>query len=561
VPERCVSSSTAKSNFEDIKYFGEYWDITIGQLKEMAGSQFTEKEYRDIAEKASNTDFNSSNVNDYYDKFMCYPWDKTKITILDLVWFSPDKETHQVGTNKFGNVAVTQKEYSWWSDLDKKGVSVKNFNEKNKSQVIQFNLDNQYQAMWIRGTDYVFNYGKSKNMLKNESSLGRVISPYTVYKLKKCPIETAIPVFDNIQINWLQYQHHAAMSRPSGLDIEFSALQDISIQGAGGTKLTPKQVLQIYFDTGVLMWRKRDAHGNLANWRPINELQNGLNPAAAQHFQNVVGNISLLRDLLGLNELTDASTPNSEMGVGVAKIATQAVDDALRGLQYGFDQINLLTHEKTVMHITAMAAVGMAPHYTEALGMNAMATLGLLSDLTHHELGTYLMKEPSLEMRARIFTYCQGAVKNGSMFDYEAMEVENEPNIWRAIKLLKMYRAQKEKKAMQQQQATYQMEQDKNVASAQATAEFASQSEQAINESKVQLAWNQAKANVFQDKELTANKAFLLSIEYELKQGLELSKEEERRMTALMKENVSGRYDLMAAEMKGKQQVKKPPAR
>lgn len=552
IPERCVSSSTSKSNFEDIKYFGEYWDLTIGQLKELAGSQFTEDEYRKIAEDATGSKFNEFNLQEYYDEYMCYPWDRTKVTILDLVWFSPDWETYQVVKSKYGNVAPIRKEFKWWQSLDAKGVSVDKFNETNENKVIRFPLDNQYQAMWIKGTKFIFNYGKSKNMLKNESNLGRTISPYTIYKIKKCPIETAIPVFDNIQINWLQYQHHAAKSRPSGLDIEFSALQDMSLEGAGGTKMTPKQILQIYFDTGILLWRRKDGHGNLANWRPINELQNGLNPAAAQHLQNVLTNINLLRDQLGLNELTDASTPNSDMGVGVAKIAASATDDALRGLQFAFDQINLLTHEKTVMHISGMAASGLAPYYVDALGMNSMATISLMSDLTHHQLGCYLMKQPSMEMRARIFGYCQEAVKAGTLMDYEAMEIELEPNIWRSIKLLKTYRAQKDRKAQQQQTQMYKQEEEKNIRSAQATAQFNTDSELQIAQSKSDLAWDTAQAEVFKDTKISANKAFLLQVEYKLKQGVALSLEEERRLTTLMNTAAQGRINLQIASMKPK---------
>ena len=553
VPERMGMSSSTKDNFEEAKFVFEDWDMTIGQLKEIAGDQFTEEVYKKIAETVNNATYNQSNIREYYDKNLCYPWDSTKVTVRDLIWFSPDWETYQVLKTPLGNVDVVEKEYEWWEEQRMNKMTEQSFNQQNPgSEVIRYSLDNQYQCMWIKGTKYVFNYGKSKDMLKNESNLGRTISPYTIYKIKKSPVETAMPVFDNIQINWLQYQHHIAKSRPAGLDIEFTALQDISLEGAGGKKMTPKQVLKVYFDTGILLWRRKDAQGNNTNFRPISELQNGISPAALQHFNNILNNINLLRDQLGLNELTDASTPNSEMGKAVANIAAGSTEDALRYTYFAFDQINLLTHEKTVMFISGMAATGLAPHYAQAIGMDKISTLALLGDLTHHELGCYLMRQPSEEMRARLSGYIQEGVRTMALTNYEAMEIEMEPNIYRAIKLLKMYAGQKEKKAMAQQQAMYKAEEEKNAASAQSTAEAKLQVEGQIWQFKKDYAWEQARADVWASKQKTSDQAFLIQLQSKLAVGEKLSEEEQKRLTELMAIERKGQFDLQIASMKPK---------
>jgi len=550
IPERCVSSSSSKDLNDDIKYFGEYWDITIGQLKEIAGDQFTQAQYREIAESLGNNRFDNVNVQEYYDQYMCYPWDSTKITVLDLIWFSPDWETHQIGKDSYGNPAISKKDYGWWDKLQKKGVTEKSFNEANESKVIRFSMDNQYQCMWIRGTKFVFNYGKSKDMLKNESNLGKTVSPYTVYKMKRSIIDIIIPILDNIQINWLQYQHHAAKSRPSGMSIEFTALQDITLAGAGGKALTPKQALQIYFDTGIILWRRRDAHGQLANWKPIEEMQNGLNPAAAQHFQNVLNNIGLLRDQIGLNELTDASTPNSEMGKAVAKMASGATDVALKTLHYGFDQINLGTHEKTVMFISGMASTGMAPHYSHAIGQESMGVLSVLSDITHHELGCYLMKQPTEEMRARLALYVARGIEAGTLREYEAMEIEMEPNIYRAIKLMKMYWGQKQRDA--EATATRQMQDNTQaqIASNQAAEEAKMQSLMSEYEMKGQFAWTEAQAKDWQDAQMKSREAFLMNVKAKLDKDQALTDAEQDRLTKLMVVDRTGQYQMRAAAMK-----------
>jgi hypothetical protein len=556
-PRRMGMSSTLKSTCDDIKWMFEDWDITIGQFKEIAGDELTEAQYRDIAETATNSSFDGVDINRYFAENMCYPWDNTKITVKDAVWFSPDWETQQIKKNELGNVTIFQKAFEWWQDLMSKGVTEKSFNERNENKVVRYCLDNQYQALWVKGTKYVVKYGKSKDMLKNESSIGKTVGPFCVYKLKKSPIETIIPTLNNIQINWLQYQHHAAKSRPAGLDIEFSALQDISLDGAGGTRMKPKEVLRLYMETGIILWRRKAADGQNSNWRPINELQNGMSPAMKEHFMNILNDISLLRDQLGLNELTDASTPNSEMGKAVALMASGATDDALRPLFHGFDQINLGTHQRTVMTFSGMARTGLAPEYVEALGMQSMAVVGLLSDLTMHELGCYMIKEPSNEEKAMVNQYMlEGTKPGGWLYPEEALEIQNEPNTYRKVRLMKMYRQQKIQQAQADKAQDVQMNAQAQSQAAQDAANAAMAQAQQEHDQAKELAWETARAEAWKDKQLSTNKAFVLQMEYKLKNNLALSEEEQRRYTELLKTDRQGEWAIRKEQAKPKPVVK-----
>lgn len=558
IPERMVASATTSDNFENCKYIGEYWDLTIGELKEIAGMTFTEAEYKDIAEKATGNSFSTFNVKDYYERNFCYPWDRTKITVLDITWWSPNEAIYTQDVNNFGNVQVNEKSYEWWAALRGKGVTEQSFNQQNKSQVIIQPLNDQYGAMWILGTKYVFGQGKTKDMLKNESDMGKTVGPYCMYSLKKdCLIRQLIPVFDMIQINWLQYQHHTAKSRPSGPAIEFSALQDISIEGAGGRKMKPKEVLELYFDTGILLWRRRDAAGNMSNFKPIEELVNGINPAAKEHLLSVIQLIDLVRGIIGLNEVTDASTPNSEMGKSVANLAVGGTQDAIKYIFHGFDSINVGTQLRTTMHISQMAATGMAPDYTEAIGLDNMAFMGLMSDLTVHEFGCYLIKQPTQEMRAVLDGYCQAGIVNGTLYEEEAFEIKMEPNIYRAIRLLKVYRQQKLDQKQAEVAAQQQGEMQKNIGSAQATAQAAQQTMQMETDAKVQQAWQEAQARVWESKATLADKAFLLNLEAKLKMNLALTEAEQDRLTAMSTAQIAGEYALQAAKLKPKPQPSK----
>lgn len=550
--ERMIAGHSTKANFEDCPWMGEYWDLTIGELKELAGSEFTEEQYKRIAEEVGNKSFGSidSTENiDFYNKNYFYPWDSSKITVLDGTWTSPDEKVYQTKTDDSGNVVTYEKEYDWWRNLRAKGVTEQSFNATNENQVVIQPLNNWYQGMWIVNTKYVFSYGIAKNMLKDETTLGKAIGPYCIYRIKKSPVEIIVPILNNIQINWLQYQHHAAKSRPSGMDIEFTALQDISLGGAGGKRLDPKEVLEIYFDTGILLWRRKDISGANSNFRPINELQNGLNPAAAQHFTNVVNNIDLLRGMIGENELTDASTPNSEMGKHVANLATGSNRDAQKYIHFAFDQINLGTQRRTVMYISGMASVGMAPEYSEALGEQTMSFMASMSDIGSHSYGAYLMKQPTEEMRARLFVYTQNGIKNGTLYEEEAFEIENEPNIYRSIRLLKKYRQDKIKQQQAQQQQMMQDELAKNTESVKASETEKRNTAKETTDAKIQVAWEQAKAKVWAAKQSIGDEAFILNLKSKLARGEAISDEEQRRITELATGDQQGQYQLAIAKL------------
>lgn len=562
--ERTVSSPSSKPNYEDVQWVGEYWDLTIGELKELAGGQFTEEEYRDIAQNKSSQQFgaiDSADVRKFYNDNYCYPWDSTKITVLDAIMFSPDQKIYQLKRDKDGNQVRVEKPYSWWANLTAKGVTEKSFNEKNENPVIIEPKNNVYQGMLIVGTKYCFNYGLCKDMLKDESTKGKALSPFTFYSVKKSIVEIIRPILDNIQVNWLQYQHHAAKSRPAGLDIEYTAIQDIRLNGAKGKPMTPKQALQLYFDTGIMLWRRKDIAGNLSNFRPINQLENGLGDAAAKHFQNILNDIDLLRSMVGENELTDASTPNSEMGKHVANLATGGSRDAQKYLHFAFDQINLGTQRRTAMYISNMASNGYAPTYAETIGESSVAFMSIMEDVSMHTLGVYLMKQPTEEMKAKLSVYIQNGVKNGSLLEEEAFEIENEPNIYKAINLMKKYRQDKMRAKERDDERISKIEEDRNVRVAQAAEEEKRKTLDKEKEVKEAIAMAAARAEVWKSRQTVGDEAFILNLKSKLARNEALTKEEERRLTELSKISAKGEFDLEIANINAEKAAKSEKAR
>lgn len=563
IPERFVSNNCKENDLSDFQHGGEYFDVTIGELRELCQDQLSEKELMDIANKVVGANqWDAKDVPVVLTNDNRYPYDHVKVTIADFIYFSPDEEVYEIVPNKFGNVKVYEKSFDWMHGVSAESYNNDATNRKRQSTMVRRQLNNLYGGMWVVGTDHVFNYGKQKNMLRNESNIGTCIGPYMMYTTNFDALARQLkPVFHNIQLNWLQYQHHILKSRPSGLDIEYSALQNINIKGPNGTKMTPKEVLELYFDTGILLWRRNDAWGNANNWRPVNELQNGLNPAAAQHFQNIVNGIDLLRTILGMTELAAAETPNPETTKGAQELSLTAVDDSLRYLHHGFDQIKLGAAKRKIMHMSALAANGIGPDYVEALGVDSAAFLSQLAEMGAHEYGVYAMREPSEKMKQRILVYIQEGLATQSLTHSEAFEIENERNPYRAIRMMKVYEERKQQQKMKEAQAMYEMEKEKNIDSANATEQAKRDTLQLEAEIRMQEAPILAQSEILKNQELIRDQILLEKV----KQNGTLTLEEKKRVTALMVEDKRGHWKMLEmdkkiAEQKIKEKNKPKPA-
>jgi len=131
-----------------------------------------------------------------------------------------------------------------------------------------------------------------------------------------------------------------------------------------------------------------------------------------------------------------------------------------------------------------------------------------------------------------------------------------EPNIYRSIRLLKMYSAQKQKAAQEQQsrdiQENAKAQQDSLMAKAQEDARLAAEDRQGASE----LEWDKARAKVWASKQEVSNQIFMKQVESQLAKGEALTTEQERRVTELMKVDRQGEWNVRVAQMKPKPTAK-----
>ena len=461
-PRNVIINHCKKNDFSDAQYIGEVIEMTIADLKQMAGNQFSESEYEDIAKNVLGR---YGNPREWLDNLSIFNkgYDQFNIRVLDIEFFSVNDMVFEQRIDRRGNKIYAKAKYD---DRNKR---------KDKFERVSYKV--VYKGRWIIDTNYLFDYGLSTNMKRAKSSLMDTKMSYHLfapefYDMNAHGImEQVIPIADAIQIAWYRLQNVINQSRPKGIMIEMGALEDIPL-GSGGKKLDPMSVLDLYNKTGTLVYRKADAQGRMTNYRPIEELENGLGRDAMSYWQLIQNHIQMLRDITGMNEMTDGSTPDPRTLTTVAKLAYEGTNNALYSIVQGDKFLLEDLANDIILRLQDVAETGEVKGYIRALGSNTMKFFKMSSNVALYEFGIFLEDRPTDDQRAMLMQQVQAGQAGGLLDIEDAIIIQNTDNLKVAQQLLafkiKKRREQEEEKAMRQQQMNAQVQQESAMVAEQA---------------------------------------------------------------------------------------------
>jgi hypothetical protein len=135
------------------------------------------------------------------------------------------------------------------------------------------------------------------------------------------------PQADQIQIAYYKLQQYIGEAKPNCFDIELGAIEDITL-GKAGKALEPQEILNLVSQRNILVWRRTGSSGT-EHARPINELPGGIGDEANRWFGVIQAHIQTIRDVLGLNEFTDGSSPDPRSLTTTANLAVEASNNSL----------------------------------------------------------------------------------------------------------------------------------------------------------------------------------------------------------------------------------------
>ena len=155
-----------------------------------------------------------------------------------------------------------------------------------------------------------------------------------MYKGEVMPLMQVMrPLLDDLYEANLKLRQMLYAAVPKGVSIDVGALIGAGFSmGPGQENMTPKDLLDLYFQRGILIANTGDRTMAGTSYKPIEELENGLPRDFMTLNQHIAVLVERLEDIAGLNKSFLGSTQSSEKGKAVTEyeiMSTQSVLDYL----------------------------------------------------------------------------------------------------------------------------------------------------------------------------------------------------------------------------------------
>ena len=470
-PAYMVYSYTEDPNFEDIYYVGEVKSITIAELK---------KEFPDISK-------------DELERIQKMPGNRQFLT----GWAGYDENTVQVmyfDYKTFSNQVfkIKQTDQGLTKALEKDDT----FNppENDSFEKVSRSIEVLYSGAKVLGTDTMLRWELAENMSRPLADTTKVEMNYSICapRMYKGRIESlvskCIGFADMIQLTHLKLQQVMSKMVPDGVYLDMDGLAEVDL--GNGTNYNAAEALNMYFQTGSIVGRSLTQDGDQnAGKVPIQELSSSSGQGKIQSLiQTYQYYLQMIRDVTGLNEARDGSTPDKQTLVGLQKMAANASNTATRHIKQASLYITLRIAENIALKIAdALEFPLTAESLVNTISNYNVNTLVEISNLNLHDFGIFLELEPDEEEQQQLEQNIQVALQGGGIDLEDAIDLRQIKNLKLANQMLKIRRKQKGK-----QEQENQIQQSKAQANAQAdAAEKIAMSEvqkqEAISGSKVQF--------------------------------------------------------------------------
>ena len=481
-PANLVYSYTESPYFEDIYYVGEVKVIPINELKK----QFPNLDDEDLEtiKEQPHSRRNSYNRTQNSDDYI----DKNQIEVLYFNYKTYMNEVYKVKQTSTGASKIIIKDDTFNPPAE---ILDDKFEKVSKS------IEVLYEGALIVGTKKLLKWEMAKNMMRPKSDYTKVKMNYSIVapRIYKGRIESLVGRItgfaDIIQLTHLKLQQVMSRMVPDGVYLDADGIAEVDL--GNGTNYNPQEALNMFFQTGSIIGRSLTADGDMNPGKvPIQEIASG---SGGQKMQTLIQTynyyLQMIRDVTGLNEARDGSTPDKNALVGVQKLAAANSNTATRHiLQAGLFITSELAECLSLRISDVIEYSPTKSAFIQSIGVHNVATLEEVSNLHLHDFGIFIELTPDEEEKAMLENNIQVAVAQQGIDLEDAIDLREIKNIKLANQLLKIRRKKKQEKDQLIQQQNIQAQAQAN-AQAQAAASQAEVQKQqsliAINSEMEQL--------------------------------------------------------------------------
>jgi len=535
-PADLVYSYTESPYFDDIYYVGETKEIPINELVKQF-PKLTEEEIKTLIDKQG---FRTDNVSNS---------DKNKVQVLYFNY-----KTHMNNVFKLKKLGSGAEKAIEKDDTFDPPVKSMDGNFERLERVVE----TLYEGVYIVGADKMLKWKMCENMMRTDSDFNRVKMNYQIVapRIYEGRIESLVGRItgfaDMIQLTHLKLQQVMARMVPDGVYLDADGLAEIDL--GNGTNYSPQEALNMFFQTGSVIGRSFTSEGEGNPGKiPIQQINNGVNGGKLQSLiQTYNYYLQMIRDVTGLNEARDASTPDRNALVGVQKMAAANSNTATRHVLQSMLYITAQVAECLSLRIADIIEYSPTKDaFIRALGAHNVATLDEMKNLHLYDFGIFIELMPDDEEKQVLENNIQVSLQQGGIDLDDAIDLRNVRNVKLANQMLKVKRKKKQEREQQMQQQNIQAQSQANQQAQQAAAQAEVQKKQGLAQADAQLEQtkNQLKTQYLQ-AEVEAKKQ-LMAYEFELNSKIEMMKQQtSTQLEGMREDRRDNRVDMQAAHQK-----------
>ena len=511
-PANIVYSYTESPYFEDVYYVGEVKEVPLNELKKQF-PWLTEKEMDTI----SKTGYQN---NGFYDRTVSnYDYsDSNTVQVLYFNFKTYMNEVYKVKETATGATKVLLRDDQFDPPVE---MLEEQFGKLDRS------LEVLYEGVLILGTDILLKWELAKNMMRPDSDYTKVKMNYSIcaprmYKGRIESLVSRITGFaDTIQLTHLKLQQILSRMVPDGVYLDADGLAEIDL--GNGTNYNPQEALNMFFQTGSVIGRSFTQDGDMNPGKvPIQEVTSGSGGNKLAALINTYNYyLQMIRDVTGLNEARDGSTPDSRALVGVQKMAAANSNTATRHILNAGLFITAELAECLSLRISDIIEFSPTRDaFIRKIGAHNVATLKEMENLHLYDFGIFIELAPDDEEKAVLENNIQTALSAGLIDLDDAIDLRDIKNIKLANQLLKLRRRKKLERDQLMQQQNIQAQAQANAQSQQIAAQAEIQKEAAITQQKIAI--EEAKSN-FEAQKLQMEKMAkmeLMQLEFQMNMQL-----------------------------------------
>ena len=478
-PANLIWSYTEDPYYQDCFYFGEYKNTNLSEVY---------KEFPNLSEdERQRLQSISSSWNNYYElNLNGQPQDVLdgKLGLLYFNYKTSREKIWKKKKNSKGGTKVIEKN----NDFVYKGTGDTDFEKLTKVEEIWF------EGILVLGTSILLKWDVSKNMVKKNSNLNKVLPNYigVAPKMYKGYIDSTvsrmIPFADDIQMSWLKLQQIKQRVVPDGQFIDIDGL--VGIQLGGGNKYTVEDAMNMYFQTGSVIGRSSTVGGEFNNAKvPIQEIRHSSGQEKISSLWNSIQiSMDMIASVTGINQAIDGSNPDKNSLVGIQKMAAYSSNVATRHILEGSMFVTRELSKSICLRIADVLQFSETKNdLINKISSNNVVALDKIKDMYIYDFAINIQLTPDEEERAKLEGDITFEIQQGNLGVEDKYAILNIKNMSLATKYLSIKKDKRMKERQEQKMQEIQAQTQGNMQSAQAASQSKAQLIQLEGESKAMV--------------------------------------------------------------------------